>query len=155
MVNKVIIRTFTIDDLQPVVSLLHRTIDTCYKQVYSQECIDRYKEYHCVDNIIKDSLEGYTIVLVNNNVIVGVGASVDNDIRRVYVDPNCQRSGFGCLIMENLENNIKQSGFNEADLASSTPSIDFYLRLGYEVLEETYIELENDRLHYYKMRKQL
>ena len=155
MADRVTIRAFEQADLDDVVSLLHRTIDISYKDCYSAACIEHYKQYHSAENVITDSTEGYTVVLIQNEKIVGVGAVVKNYIRRVYIDPDCHGSGFGSMIMDHLENKIKQDGYSEIDLAASTPAIDFYLKLGYEVIEETYVEFDDDNLHYYEMKKKV
>jgi GNAT superfamily N-acetyltransferase len=154
--SNVRIRRFKRRDLPAVRELIYETIDVCYSADYPEEAIKFFKEYHCDENVLKGATEGWTIVLEENNRIVGTGTIVDDHIMRVFVDPKFQKSGLGKLIMNKLEERAISTGIKVVKLSASLPSKRFYDSLGYTTSEEAYLEVENgEKLHYYKMDKVL
>jgi GNAT superfamily N-acetyltransferase len=106
--------------------------------------------------ILEDAKEGYTILLYEDTRIVGTGTIVDEDIKRVFVDPAFQRRGFGRLIMRKLEERVVSAGIDVVKLDASLPSKTFYDALGYVTLEKAFREVGNNkRLDFYKMEKAL
>jgi GNAT superfamily N-acetyltransferase len=145
---------FKLSDLDVIKKLIHHTIDMCYSNAYPREAIKFFKDWHCDDRILKQSKEGYTIVLEKNNQIIGTGTIVDNHIMRVFVEPAFQKQGFGKLIMRKLEEKAVSLGIDVVILDASLPSKKFYDLLGYKTLEKTFIPVENgERLDFYKMEK--
>ena len=137
------IREFRNGDLVNVKDLVYQTIDCCYPDFYCQEAVKFFKQWHHDGKILKDATEGYTIILEQGGRIIGTGTIVGNEIVRVFVESAFQKRGFGKLIMHKLE---------EKALSSKK----FYDLLGYVTLEETFLDLENNkRLDYYKMQKSL
>jgi len=154
--NSIKIRRFRKTDLAEVKSLIYKTIDVCYRRVYCAEAVRFFKDWHCDDRILKDAKQGYTIVLEKGNQIIGAGTIVDNNIVRVFVDPAFQKHGFGKLIMNKLEEKAISLGIKDVKLDASTPSKKFYDLLDYVTIEETFLEVENNKkLDYYKMQKTL
>jgi GNAT superfamily N-acetyltransferase len=150
------IRRFRLDDLPVVRELIYNTIDICYLADYPKEAIKFFKEYHCEENILKGAAEGWTIVLEENNQIIGTGTIIDDHIMRVFVNPKFQKRGLGKLIMNKLEEKAISTGVRAVKLDASLPSKKFYDSLGYATSETTYLEVEHGKkLHYYKMDKVL
>jgi GNAT superfamily N-acetyltransferase len=150
------LRKFKKADLADVKNLIYKTIDTCYSGIYCAEAVRFFKNWHCDEKILKNAKEGYTIVLEKNSRIVGTGTLIGDEIVRVFVDFTFQKRGFGKLIMRELEQKAVSAGVDVVKLDASLPSKEFYQSLGYIVLEETFLELENNkRLDYYKMEKTL
>ncbi len=136
--------------------LIYNTIDICYLVDYPKEAIKFFKEYHCDENILKGTAEGWTVVLEENNQIIGTGTIIDDHIIRVFVNPKFQKRGLGRLIMRELEEKAISTGVRAIKLDASLPSKKFYDSLGYATSEATYLEVENgEKLHYYKMEKVL
>jgi GNAT superfamily N-acetyltransferase len=154
--NSIKIRKFRKTDLANVRNLIYRTIDTCYADFYCVEAINFFKNWHNDQKILKNAKEGYTIVVEKNDQIIGTGTVVGDEIMRVFVDPVFQKQDLGKLIMRQLEQKAVSTGINFVKLDASLPSKKFYELLGYIVLEETFVEVENNkRLDYYKMEKAL
>ena len=150
------VREFLNNDLVDVKSLVHRTIDVCYSSVYCAEAVQFFKDWHHDEKILENAEKGYTIILEKSNKMVGTGSIVDNEIMRVFVDPAFQKQGFGKLIMKKLEEKALSQGIDVIKLDASIPAKKFYDDLGYITLEETFLELkDNKRLDYYKMQKSL
>ena len=154
--NNISIRRFRRSDLAAVKELIYNTIDTCYSTDYPKEAVKFFKEYHCDKNIIKGAATGWTIVVEENNRIIGTGTVVDDHIMRVFVNPGFQKRGLGKLIMNKLEEKAISTGFRAVKLDASLPSKKFYDSLGYATSEATYLDVENGKkLNYYKMSKVL
>lgn len=152
--NNISIREFEPSDLHVVKRMIDNTIDTCYSEVYPREAVQFFKDWHCDDRILQQAGEGYTIILEKDKQIIGTGTIVDGHIMRVFVHPSFQKLGFGKLIMQKLEKKAVSLGVEVVVLDASLPSKEFYDLLGYATLEETFLEVENNkRLDYYKMEK--
>ena len=150
------IREFKPSDLGAVTSLIRNTIDVCYSNAYPKEAIKFFKDYHCDENILEGAKEGYTIILEQDDQIIGTGTIVDDHVMRVFVEPALQKRGLGKLIMQKLEEKALSSAISIVKLDASLPSKKFYDSLGYVTLEETFLEVENGKkLDYYKMEKSL
>ena len=148
------IRRFRSSDLETVRSLIHRTIDSCYSGAYPQEAIAFFKQYHSDERILEGAQQGYTVVLEKSGQIAGTGTIVANHIMRVFIEPGCQRCGYGKRIMQNLEEQACLNGIRKVILDASLVSKKFYDALGYATLRETFIPVRNhQRLDYYEMEK--
>ena len=154
--NDISIREFKSSDLGVIKRLIYHTIDICYSDVYPKEAVQFFKDWHCDKSILKGANEGRTIVLEKNNQIIGTGTIVNDEVVRVFVEPEYQNLGFGKIIMRNLEAKALSQGISIVKLDASLPSKKFYDSLGYSTLQETFLEVENGkRLDYYKMEKSL
>ncbi|MGD1042572.1 MAG: GNAT family N-acetyltransferase [Sedimentisphaerales bacterium] len=150
------IRQFSRSDLPTVKELIYNTIDICYSADYPKEAVQYFKQYHCDKNILKGAAKGWTIVLEENNRVIGTGTIIDDHIMRVFVNPKFQKRGLGKLIMNKLEDKAISSGVNKVKLDASLPSKKFYDALGYATSEATHLDVENSKkLHYNKMNKVL
>jgi L-amino acid N-acyltransferase YncA len=150
------IRKFNSSDLPAIKAFVNHTIDVCYTRVYPQEAVRFFKDWHSNEKILSDSREGYIIVLEQKGRVIGTGTLVGDEIKRVFVEPSFQKQGFGRAIMRKLEEKAGSLGVAEVKLDASLPSKRFYDLLRYTTLEETFLEVENNkRLHYYKMVKRL
>jgi len=123
-------RKFKSSDLDAVRGLIQETIDACYSDVYPKEAVRFFKDWHCDENVLKEAEEGYTIVLERDSRIIGTGTIVGDEIKRVFVDPSFQKSGFGTIFMQNLEAKALLAGVGVVRLDASLPSIKFYDSLG-------------------------
>ena len=88
--------------------------------------------------------------------IVGVARMQTNSptqgqVRCVAVSPLVQGKGIGKLLMRYLENLAQQKGFMEIILDARENAVKFYLSIGYEILEESYLLF--GEIQHWKMRK--
>jgi len=149
-------RKFERADLAEVKNLIDQTIGACYRGVYCAEAVQFFKDWHCIDRILADAEEGYTVVAKQGGQVIGTGTIVGNEIKRVFVDPAFQNRGLGRLIMRELEGRAILMGIGVVNLDASLPSKKFYDSLGYITLEKTFREVENNkRLDFYRMEKTL
>ena len=154
--NHLRMREFRTTDLFAVKALIHRTLVVCYAGHYCPEAIRFFVNYHDEQAILRDAREGCIIVFEKAGRIVGTGTLTGNEIKRVFVDPACQQEGVGRLIMEQLENLAAATGIANVKLDASLPSRSFYEHLGYAVVEQASLPVENGRrLDFCRMRKMM
>jgi GNAT superfamily N-acetyltransferase len=150
------IREFHGADLPALKVLVHKTIATCYPSHYCVEAVRFFIGHHSEEAILRDAEKGLTIVLDKAGRILGTGSVVDDEIRRVFVDPTLQKQGFGRRIMQQLEQAAARQGAVAVRLDASLPSKAFYDRLGYITLGPAFLPVGNGRrLNFLKMQKAL
>jgi len=148
------LRPFLYSDLNAVRKVILSTIDTCYSGFYPPRAIEYFKQYHCDENILDRAAKGYTIVCESECGVVATGTIVENHICAVFVIRSAQRQGLGRRIMELLEDRARSEGLKEITLDVSLPSREFYERLGYQLSEDTHLDVgEGQRLDYWKGSK--
>lgn len=154
MIRNIKLREFTREDLETVKRLIYKTIDISYHEVYPEEAIEYFKDYHSEEHILNDARVGYTIILDFSEKIIGTGTLLGMNIRRVFIDPSYQRRGFGKLVMHKLEEQAFANGISILDLSASLVSKRFYDSLGYVTQKGDYIPVRNkQKLSYYAMVK--
>jgi len=86
------------------------------------------------------------LLLLVDDAVVGCGGwSPDGKgkplgwLARIAVLPAYQGRGYGTLIVERLEDELRKAGFPRAQLAHSDPH-EFYERLGYQTVETKQLE---------------
>lgn len=73
-------------------------------------------------------------------------------VRFVAVDPDVQGKGYGRMIMSAVERESQQRGDEKMILHARDYAVDFYLKLGYTLVEKSYKLF--DVLQHYLMEKQ-
>jgi len=151
-----IIREFQRADLPALKALVHQTITMCYPGHYCAEAVRFFLDYHSEEAILRDARQGRTIVLDKAGRILGTGTLVGAEIKRVFVNPACQKQGWGLRIVQHLEETAAQAGVKMVKLDASLPSKTFYDRLGYATIEPVFLPVENGRrLDFFRMQKAL
>jgi GNAT superfamily N-acetyltransferase len=154
--GELMLRRFQESDLDEVCELVRETIDTSYAIVYPPRVVDFFHQYHERPVVIADAASGYTIVVRSGGELVATGTRAGTTVRRVFVRGAWQRRGIGQMIMAELEAAALEAKIERLDLSASLPALDFYLRLGYEVVsEEDYEVAPGQHLEYYEMAKTL
>ncbi len=74
-------------------------------------------------------------------------------VRFVAVDDNLQGRGYGRMIMQATEEAAKQRGDTEMILQARDYAVDFYLKLGYTLIEKSHLLF--GVLQHFKMSKRL
>ncbi len=150
------IRLFRPDDLAELKELIYRAVDADTLSNYPPAGTAYHKQLHTPQRILRDVVNGHTVVMVDHKKIIATGTLVGSLIKRVFIDPAYQRQGLGKCIMAYLEKHALKNGKDSVCLDASKGARDFYLRLGFQVDQETFLPLDGDiRLVYYKMSKSL
>lgn len=155
MTHNIQIREFNREDLDTVVTLIQHVVDTSYKDVYPAGALKLYKEFHCRENILNDAENGYCVIAENDGRIVGTGTLLEDGIRRVYIDPSCQKSGIGKQIYNMLEKRALQAGLRRLGLGASVIAREFWESVGFIFEEEVDIPAGDEQLKFYMMSKSL
>ncbi len=154
--SELTVRRFHEGDLDEVCELVRETIDTSYAVVYPPRVIEFFHQYHERPVVIADAVSGHTIVVRSGGKLIATGTRVETNVRRVFVRAAWQRRGIGQMMMAELEAAAIEAKIERLDLSASLPALDFYLRLGYEVItEEDYEVAPGQHLEYYEMAKTL
>jgi GNAT superfamily N-acetyltransferase len=154
--DELTVRRFRESDLAGVCELVRETINTSYAAVYPPRVVDFFHRYHERSVVIADAAAGHTIVVHSDGRLVATGTRAGTTVRRVFVSAAWQRRGIGQMMMAELEAAALEAKIERLDLSASLPALDFYLRLGYEVVsEEDYEVAPGQHLEYYEMAKEL
>lgn len=150
------IRPFDAADLEPVLQLIHRTIDVCYSGVYPPRAVRFFKEFHSPDGILDRHAAGEVLVVEENGDLIATGSVVGCEITGVFVDPQLQRLGIGGRVMDDLESIARAGGHASAEISVSLPSRRFYESRGYLVNESRSIDVgDGESLDYWAAAKSL
>jgi GNAT superfamily N-acetyltransferase len=88
---------------------------------------------HARPELLEQELDGHHVVVAEDGSgVVGMAALVGQEIRRVYVRADMQRSGVGRALMAALEREAERRGCETLDLTAGAAAAAFYERLGYE-----------------------
>lgn len=87
-------------------------------------------DHHSDENIQKAIGKEQVILLHDHDVVVGAGTARKNEIARMSVLPQFKKSGYGTLLMNELEDIIKKD-HSEAIVYSSLPAYDLYIKRRY------------------------
>ncbi|MFA7676742.1 MAG: GNAT family N-acetyltransferase [Candidatus Omnitrophota bacterium] len=148
------IRKFDKNDINELKILIDSTIDDCYQDKYCPQAIAYFKQFHSIENILKDAAAGDTFVLRNDSEIIGTGTLLGTEIRRVFVLKEFQGQGLGKQIMLKLEEAALGEGLKKVTLCSSLVAKRVYDKLGYVTVKKGFIDLgSGKRLDYYDMEK--
>ena len=104
----------------------------------------------------EDQADHVMVVDDETTEIVGVARMQTNSptqgqVRCVAVSPLVRGKGIGKLLMRYLENLAQQKGFTEIVLDARENAVKFYVSIGYEILEESYLLF--GEIQHWKMRK--
>jgi putative acetyltransferase len=78
--------------------------------------------------------QAFALVALGDLRVVGLGVLDGAEIKRLYVDPACQRQGTGRRLLAALEDEARQRGLPRLELQASLPSLAFYLAHGFQAL---------------------
>ena len=104
-----IIREYKPTDCEDLVKLFYHTVHTINAKDYSQEQLKVWATDKIDLEVWNKSLsEHFTVVAVENNIIVGFG-DIDNSgyLDRLYVHKDYQRRGVATIICDKLEQAVK------------------------------------------------
>ena len=91
----------------------------------------------------KDAKEGYTVVVKDDDKVIGTGTIVGDYISKIYVKPEYHGCGIGRLIVKCLEDKAKSNGVKTIFLASNLSAEKFYTKLGYNTTENREMSTPN------------
>ena len=149
-----IIREYKPTDCEDLVKLSYHTVHTINAKDYSQEQLKVWATDKIDLEVWNKSLsEHFTVVAVENNIIVGFG-DIDNSgyLDRLYVHKDYQRRGVATIICDKLEQAVK---VNKIITHASITAKPFFEQRGFKVVKEHQVVRNRIALTNYVMEKQV
>ncbi len=149
-----IIRQYTPKDCEDLVKLFYHTVHTINAKDYSQEQLNVWATDKIDLEVWNKSLsEHYTVVAVENNIIVGFG-DIDKSgyLDRLFVHRDYQRRGIATAICNELERAVKVDKIITHASITAKP---FFEQRGFNVVKEQQVLRKGIALTNYVMAKQV
>lgn len=149
-----IIRQYEPADCENLVKLFYHTVHTINAKDYSQEQLNVWATDKIDFEMWNKSLsEHYSVVAVENNIIVGFG-DIDKSgyLDRLYVHKDYQRQGIATAICNRLEQAVKA---NKIVTHSSITAKHFFEQRGFSAVKEQQVIRNGIALTNFIMEKQV
>jgi len=139
-----------------VFDVVHKTIEEIYPKYYPKSAVEFFHNHHSVENMRKQMPNEFTLVLLDNNKIIGTGTLFENEIKRFFILPEYQGKGYGKKLLNELEKNINGEKYDNFVLDSSLGAVEFYRKNNYVYKNYKTIELsDKNNLCYLEMEKNI
>ena len=146
-----IIREYQETDCKEILELFYNTVHSVNAEDYTKEQLDVWvtgkENLHKWDKSFK---EHYTVVAVENEIIVGFG-DIDKTgyLDRLFVHKNYQRKGIATAICNKLEQKVQGKVYTQASITSKR----FFEKRGYTMIKRQKIERQGIVLENFIMEK--
>jgi len=135
------IRQATLEDCDAIKALMALSMREILPKFLNKEQVKRSDASMGIDReLIAD---GTYYLVYSADVLVGCGGWALADpkteaakVRAMYTHPDYTRRGIGQALIAKSEQEAKAAGFHRVELGSTAPGLPFYLRCGYEVVED-------------------
>jgi putative acetyltransferase len=142
--TQVLIRPADDRDAEAISRLIRECICRTTAKHYSPELTKRQLDIWSSAHVRR--LMGWAdrlmLVASRTEVMVGTACLYKDSVRKVFVDPTCQRSGIGRRLVEHIEGVAISRGVKALHVQSAINATDFYLRLGFQIAGSTDVEGE-------------
>lgn len=147
------IRIAELTELDRIIELVKGTIETVYPEYYPKGAVEFFVNHHKYENVKTDMEQQMLYVLEVNGELLGTVTIKENEIARLFVEPNAQGKGYGGRLLKFAEEKISR-GYDTVCLDSSFPAKAIYLKKGYKETAFHQINTEHgDYLCYDEMEK--
>lgn len=146
------IRNYQQSDCRELTELFYNTVHTVNAKDYTKEQLDVWATGQVDLEKWNQSLqEHYSIVAVENEVIVGFG-DIDKTgyLDRLFVHADYQGKGIATAICDQLEQTVKENITTHASITAKP----FFEKRGYQVVKEQQVERQGIFLTNYVMAKE-
>lgn len=156
MKHEIIVREFKEEDIDAVHTVIHRSIDANYTEVYPEGALRMYRQYHSKTNILTDAGDGFCVVAETDGKIVGTGTLTEIHVRRVYIDPDHQNKGIGGKIYRAIEAWALERRIPRLELGASLIAQAFWESKGFIFERREDVPAPNgEKLGFFMMSKNL
>lgn len=151
-----VIREMKHNELGKTLQVIHKSLIISNGPDYPKKIIDYQAQVHYTEEWLKKKIEtNYFIVATVNAEIVGVGSAKKNELQHIFIDPDYQKNGIGKAIVTHLEQYCKELNYTEVVLEPSITGLEFYKKLGYELIKNEPVEWLGEKLQAMLMKKKL
>lgn len=137
-----------------LVELIHSTVSKYYPKVYPKEVVNFFLDYHSEVETRKKikNRRTFQYLAIRDGELVACGYLNKKEVGGVYVKPGCHRLGIGKLIVEHILQKARSLKHDHVWLDSTLSAKEFYLSMGFTLVENMTELVENDvELNYYRM----
>lgn len=150
----VVIRKYKSSDCEQLAELFYQTVHNVNAKDYTQEQLDVWATGNVnLEKWNKSFLEHYTIVAINDEIIVGFG-DIDKTgyLDRLFVHKDYQKQGIASIMCNELEQSVKG---NKITTYASITAKPFFEQRGYKVIREQQVIRNGISLTNYVMTKSI
>lgn len=147
-----IIRKYIASDCNNLANLFYDTVHNVNAKDYSVEQLNVWATGKVdLDKWNESFLEHYTVVAVDNNIIVGFG-DIDKTgyLDRLYVHKDYLKRGIATAICNELEKAVDTTQISTHASITAKP---FFEKRGYKLIKKQYVERDGIVLTNYVMKK--
>jgi ribosomal protein S18 acetylase RimI-like enzyme len=133
--NTTSIRRATEKDQGEIQAIARRTIDSCHRPFLGDQGVEWILDSGEFDRELELHLE-HSHVLVERDVIVGLGIWFDDFIHLMMIDVDRHRDGLGKTLLKLAEKDLFAAGYNVIRMetfAGNQQAIDFYQKNGWHI----------------------
>lgn len=149
-----VIRNYKSSDCEQLAELFYQTVHNVNAKDYTQEQLDVWATGNVnLEKWNKSFLEHYTIVAINDEIIVGFG-DIDKTgyLDRLFVHKDYQKQGIASIMCNELEQSVKG---NKITTYASITAKPFFEQRGYKVIREQQVIRNGISLTNYVMTKSI
>lgn len=149
-----VIRKYKSSDCEQLAELFYQTVHNVNAKDYTQEQLDVWATGNVnLEKWNKSFLEHYTIVAINDEIIVGFG-DIDKTgyLDRLFVHKDYQKQGIASIMCNELEQSVKG---NKITTYASITAKPFFEQRGYKVIREQQVIRNGISLTNYVMTKSI
>lgn len=149
-----IIRKYVTSDCNNLANLFYDTVHNVNAKDYSLEQLNVWATGKVdLDKWNESFLEHYTVVAIDNNMIVGFG-DIDQTgyLDRLYVHKDYLKRGIATAICNELEGTVNTTQISTHASITAKP---FFEKRGYKIIKEQHVERDGIVLINYVMKKEI
>ena len=150
--NRLVFRRAEAGQAEDIFRLVQKCISAVYPLYYRDEIVNFFCARHSLEHIAQDIQAGNVYVLEHGGALLGTGSFCQEHITRVYVASEKRGKGYGRVIMERLEQEIRKSS-PTAEVDASLPASRFYERCGYQTVKHEQYPVGNGIILVYEIMK--
>lgn len=134
------IERVTLSDASDISDLIINNAELYLKPHYSVSQWKIFKSYYSVEALQQKIIKQQMFCAKLEGIIVGTIALDSDYIVGFYTRVDFAKKGIGSKLLSFIEKEANALGYSEIYLASSPVGVDFYLKFGWQVIEELSID---------------
>ncbi len=138
MTTRHALRTAREEDAEEISEVILAALRETNAKDYPREVIDRVEKSFSPAAIRILMGERHVLVAQEGVRIVGTASLAGNAVRSVFVAPQAQGQGVGRRLMAAIEQSALDAGLTALVVSSSVSAQNFYAKLGYKALYDSY-----------------
>lgn len=149
------IREYRDSDAEEVAEVLRKSIREIAADDYSEEEVAVWSDTD-TENWELEKEEKRYVAVEEDNIVGFSGYKKDEKkLRATYVRPEWAGKGLGSRLLKKVEEEARKDGIDRLTCKATITARNFYEKNGWEVIEKTVQEVEDQELDVYKMEKEL